>query len=308
MGSRAKPEEGMRGRARDGKEQKANARNSAQKVQRRRMRIARRPRGRRSKRLAKRSKTNPMALITNATRGSRTIARRSDPSREPGVPECLGGGRSVDRVRREKAPHKLHKAVHALALLRRGTARQHRVEGHGNGAKNHGRAVALGLVDRKHAGRLVRDRLLRLRRRGVLGVTGDGASHVVLVRIDALGEKRQRQRPKHRLDAREHGCDRTAGEQHKSRVELREDASHRPHIDLRREGATEDDLRGAVRARLHVRVVRVAGEEAGPKVDQLHRALGTALEHDILRLDVRVHNPAAVHVGERAKQLLRDRA
>lgn len=92
-------------------------------------------------------------------------------------------------------------------------------------------------------------------------------------------------------------------EQRLASVELGEDAAERPHVDLLGVSDPEDDLRGAVIARLHVGVHLFIHEAARSKVNDFEQLTCGVHTENILRLQVTVNDLALFEEEESFKEL-----
>jgi hypothetical protein len=93
---------------------------------------------------------------------------------------------------------------------------------------------------------------------------------------------------------------------HRAAAELRQNAAQGPDVDLVAVRQAQDDLGGAVGARLDVGAEVVRGEAAAAQVNHLNLAPRVALHQNVLRLQVAVQQAQAVQEAERLQDLDRD--
>mmetsp|Transcript_3808 Transcript_3808/g.12719 ORF Transcript_3808/g.12719 Transcript_3808/m.12719 type:complete len:418 (-) Transcript_3808:936-2189(-) len=166
----------------------------------------------------------------------------------------------------------------------------------------HGRVARLASARapgaaRLHAQDVVQRPLLGLLRRVAERVaTAAVRGHEVLHALGARADHGHGRHAEHLADLDDLVLLVHPGEEGLPRVHLHEDAPEAPHVDLRRIGAPEEHLGGAVEARLDVRVHALVRAAGGPKVDDLDgRPLGVP-QQDVLRLEVAVDHG---HLAER---------
>ena len=190
--------------------------------------------------------------------------------------ECLLSSRSLQRINLEEPPHEVNEVlVFALETLLQSRLLGHQdidlelfVVSRGRLGLFLARALSLFfsislLIDETFASEKVRDKASLLH-------------HVLWDRSDNSNHSGQET------------LNRVILEEYISSEELSQDASETPNVDLVVVAASENDLRGAIRARLHIGAQMVMDEAAAAKVDDLDLTARVRLDQNVLWLKVTV--------------------
>ena len=190
--------------------------------------------------------------------------------------KCLLSSRSLQRINLEEPPHEVNEMlVFALETLLQSRFLGHQdvdlellVVSRGRLGLFLARALSLFfsislLIDETFASEKVRDKASLLHH--VLWNGSDNSNH-----------------------SGQETLNRVILEEYISSEELSQDASETPNVDLVVVAASENDLGGAIRARLHIGAQMVMDEAAAAKVDDLDLTARVRLDQNVLWLKVTV--------------------